>query len=224
MIALRPAAILFGSLLALAASSAGAATSLDFDKVFNDRGEPAQMHFAASYRLGAGEHRVEVWRERELRVRRRTDDAIETLVARPEGSLEWSMSVLDLKRRIRTEVERTNLFRIGHFTDWFALAHSLAHPVGAYTLAALPRGQTPHAAPVAACRWFALAEGTREGARTSKICWSSKHRVALVITDAADVVQWRVTAIDAGPLPDASFAVDDRGFVHNDANHDIQAD
>ena len=206
--------------LALAAPWAGAATSLDFDKVFTDRAEPAQTHYRATYRLGTGEHRIEVWRDRELRVKRRTDDAIETLVARPAGALEWSMTVLDLKHRIRTDVARTNLYRIGHFTDWFALAHSLARPVGPYTLSALPRTDVPSAQPVAACRWFALTQGTH----TSKICWSTRQRVALVITDATDAVQWQVTSIDSRPLPETVFSVDDRGFVRNDANQDIQAD
>lgn len=223
MIEPRPtgvAARLGAALLALSATSAGATKSLDFDQVFNDRAEPKQSHYAATYRLGAAEHRVEVWRDRKLRLKRRTDDALETLVARRAGELEWSMTVLDLRRRLRTDIARTNLYRIGHFTDWFSLAHSLARPVGPYTLSVLPRGDVPRATPVAACRWVALTQGER----TSKICWSVQQRVALVITDDTGVEQWRVTSIDARPLPESAFVFDDRGFVRNDANQDIQAD
>ncbi len=206
--------------IGLAASSASAAVPTEFDRVFTDQGEPTQTHYVASYRLGDGAHRVEVWRDHDRRLRRRTDDAIETLVVRRPGSVEWSMSVLDLRRKIRTEVDRTSLFRIGHFTDWFALSHSLAHPVGAYTLSPLPSDAAPREASIAPCRWWALTQG----ASTSKVCWSSRQHMPLVITDASGVVQWKITALDTRPLADATFALDDRGFVRNDANQDIHAD
>ncbi|MEO7114481.1 MAG: hypothetical protein ABIZ18_01345, partial [Caldimonas sp.] len=82
------------------------------------------------------------------------------------------------------------------------------------------RVDVPPARPVATCRWFALTQGER----VSKICWSARQRIALLITDASDAVQWRVVASDTKPLPDATFTSDDRGFVRNDANRDIQAD
>ena len=109
--------------------------------------------------------------------------------------------------------------RIGHFRDWFGLAHGVAHPVGAYTL-------VPIAAPVhvetsvAACRWYRLTQGER----SSKICWSKAQGLALAITDGDDRVQWRVTSLDAKALSPDIFTIDDRGFVRNDANEDIKAD
>jgi hypothetical protein len=103
------------------------------------------------------------------------------------------MTVLDLKRTIRTDVDRTHLYRIGHFTDWFSLAHSLTRPAASYTLNVLPSAAVPHAVPVEACSWYAL----RQQSRTSKICWSAARRLALLIAaDDDDRVLWKVTALD----------------------------
>jgi len=186
--------------------------------LYND--VPEFAHYVASFRLGDGEHHVEVWRDRSSRVKRRTDDAIETLVLRPAGAVEWSMTVLDLKRHIRTDVARMNLFRIGHVTDWFALAHSLSRPLGPYTLAALSRDAVPSNAPVAPCRWYVLTQAEH----SSRICWSTATRVPLLIVGADGAVQWQITTLDTRPLTAGAFAIDDRGFARNDADRDIEVD
>jgi hypothetical protein len=206
--------------LALSAQSACAGALLDFDRTFNDSREPARSHYVATYRLADGEHRVEVWRDRNLRLKRHTDEAIETYVDRPLGKTEWSMVVLDLKRRIRTDIDRTNLYRIGHFIDWFSLSHSLSRPTGPYELAILPQNAQPPVAPIGACRWYLLTQGSR----TNKICWSAAQGAAFVITDGNDAVRWMLSAIDSHALPAATFAIDDRDFVRNNANEDIEAD
>lgn len=204
---------------ALASLAAHAATQVEFDKAFTDRNEPGQVHYRATYSLDGAEHRIEVWRDRSVSLRRRTDDAIETHVFRPPGEVEWKMVVLDLKRKIRTDVDRTNLYRIGHFTDWFSLAHALTRPIGPYELSAL-REPVTNAAPVAPCRWYLLTQAER----SNKVCWSAAWHVPLVITDRNDKVQWRITEIDSGRLPADAFRIDDRGFVRNNANEDIKAD
>ena len=202
-----------------AAAPAWAGVRLDFDVTFRGAKQPAQAHYVAMYRLADGEHRLEVWRDSDVRLKRHTDAGIETVVTKPAGDAEWAMVVLDLKRRIRTDVGRTNLMRIGHFTDWLALSRLLARPVGAYELTAIghgaPRIETP-----GPCRWYRLAQGSR----ASRICWSEAQQLPFVITDDKVVVQWRVTAFDSRPLPPGTFAIDDRGFVRNDANRDILAD
>ena len=73
----------------------------------------------ASYVVQGQAHRLEVWRDGDVHLKRRTDDRVEIVVLRPAGDTEWKMTVLDLKRRIRTDVDRTNLIRIGRFGDWF---------------------------------------------------------------------------------------------------------
>ena len=210
------------TLLSTAALQAGAtspARGVDFDKAFDIRSQPRQGHFVASYVVQGQSHRLEVWRDGDVRLKRRTDDRVEIVVLRPAGDTEWKMTVLDLKRRIRTDVDRTNLVRIGHFGDWFGQAHGVARPVGAYALAPIAApANTP--APAAACRWYLLTQGER----SSKICWSKALGRALAITPDEDHVQWQVTSVDAKPLPPDAFAIDDRGFVRNDANEDIKAD
>ena len=206
----------------MAAQHAGAASptrDVDFDQAFDIRSQPRHSHFVASYVVQGQSHRLEVWRDGDVHLRRRTDDRVEIVVARPAGDSEWNMTVLDLKRRIRTDVARTNLIRIGHFGDWFGLAHGVAHPVGAYALKPIA-APADAPAPAAACRWYRLTQGER----SSKICWSKAHGLALAITDAEDRLQWRVTSIDAKSLTPDAFAIDDRGFVRNDANEDIKAD
>lgn len=200
-------------------ASAFAATQLDFDKTFSDRNEPRQAHYRAIYVLNGSDHQVEVWRDRNVNLKRRTDDAIQTYVFRPPGEVEWKMVVLDLKQKIRTNVDRTNLLRIGHFTDWFSLAHSLTRPSGPYELFAL-HGPAPSASPIAACRWYLLTQGDR----LSKVCWSAAWHVPLLITDRNDKVQWKIIDIRSSPMPAEVFEVNDRGFLHNDANADITAD
>ena len=61
------------------------AATLDFDHVFSTRGEPAATHFEATYLAGGAEHHVEVWRDGERRIRRRTDDKAESFALRTPG-------------------------------------------------------------------------------------------------------------------------------------------
>jgi hypothetical protein len=205
--------------LAFPAMGSFAAGGLDFDKTFNDKGEPRTMHYRAIYSLNGTNHQVEVWRDRDQRLKRRTDDTIETFIFKPAMETEWRMVVLDLKRKIRTDIDRTNLYRIGHFTDWFSLSHSLTRPTGQYRLKALDKpmaGETP----VAPCRWYSM---TRSGWE-SKICWSNAMRLPLLVLGPDETVQWRVTEFDSKPIALIAYQINDHGFVRNDANDDIQAD
>ena len=209
----------FLSLLAVAVATGAQAASLDFDRTFNAKGEPRQLHYQASYMLNGQAHTTESWRDGERHLKRRTDDRIETHVFKPERAPEWRMVVLDLQRKIRTDIDRTNLLRIGHFTDWFSLAHALARPVGTYQLlllsdtASMPKS-------VASCRWYGLTRSDVE----SRICWSNTLRLPLLITDNERHVQWQVTAVNTRTLPATAFGIDDAGFVHNNANDEIQSD
>ena len=194
--------------------------SLDFDRTFDARGEPASVHYRARYTLAGQAHEVEVWRDGAERLKRRTDGRFETYVTRPKGEAEWQMVVLDLHRRLRTDVARTNLYRIGNFSDWFGLANSLSRPSGGYMLVAAAGAPSVNENPIAACKWYTL---TRSGV-ASKVCWSRAERVPLMVADRDGHVQWRIVAIDRAAPAAATFAMHDDGFVRNDANRDIQAD
>ncbi|MDW3686969.1 hypothetical protein RA280_35580 [Cupriavidus sp. CV2] len=211
-------------LAALAVASAFAlpvcaADSLKFDQVFDTRGEPSALHFQVSYASAGSEHRLEVWREGLLRLRRRSDQDVDSFITRPAGSAEWSMSVLDHQRKIHTRISRTNLFRLGNFSDWFDLAHGLKRPMGPYRLrtAAAPGG-APKA--IDRCDWYVLEAGEAGSA----VCWSERFCLPLLMLDQQGHVIWRTTAIAIGPLPSDVFDIKDGGYVLNDANADIEPD
>lgn len=195
------------------------AAGLDFDKTFNDKGESRQLHYQATYSLDGKTHQVDIWRDRNQQLKRRTDDAVETFIFKPAKQTEWSMIVLDLKRKIRTDIDRTNLYRIGHFTDWFSLSHSLSRPTAQYQLSTTT---TPvlEEKPISACTWYSLSRNNQE----SKICWSKNLHLPLVIADHNNQVQWRVTNANTKNIAASAFQIQDQGFVRNNANEDIQAD
>ncbi|WP_426265360.1 hypothetical protein [Sphingomonas sp. PWP1-2] len=196
-----------------------AASSLSFDRVFTAAGEPAAVHYQLLYRSHDGVHRMEVWRVGDHQVKRVTDKAVISLATHRTGEAGYRLTIFDLKRRIATQIDRANLYRVGNFTDWFDLTHGLRHPNGPYTLAA---GPAPAGMPrsVAPCAWYRLAEGPR----TSSICWDARRRVPLLIAVGDKEPIWRLLEIDTKPAPAGTFTVDTRGFTINDANHDIERD
>jgi hypothetical protein len=199
--------------------AATSASALDFDQTFNTKGEPRQLHFIATYRLGETMHEVEQWRDGDGRLLRRADHAVETFAFRKNRDEEFSLVVLDLRKKIRTDVDRTSLARLGQVTDWFSLSHALKQPAGEYELSTIAP-PTISAKPVQRCDWYRLKQGVSE----SRICWSRSMRLPLMILGAADRIEWQVTRIDAGPLPAGAFDIRDQGFVRNDAAREIKGD
>jgi hypothetical protein len=217
---LRPGLRLAALLCAAAAApQVVAAAPLTFEAVFGSKGEPAALHYQATFVSRGAEHRLEVWRDGDRQVRRRSDDAVETYAFHDPGTVDFRMSVLDLKRRIHTRIDRDNLYRLGNFTDWFDLTHGLKHPRGPYQLAP-GRAAAGTPAPLESCRWYELTEGSR----VTRICWSSRDRIPVLIQTAGGEVVWRITAVDRSPVPAATFEIHDAGFVRNDANADIEND
>lgn len=195
------------------------AKDLGFDRVFSDQGEPNSLHYQGVYINQSGEHALEVWRDGQQRLKRRTDDNIETYITRHSGDAEYKMWVLDLKKKINTRIDRTNLYRIGNFTDWFDLAHGLRHPKGEYHLAsAAAPANVPKA--VEACKWFDLTQQEH----TTHICWSEHSRLPLQIVAEDGRMVWQVKKLDRQALSSEIFVIHDAGFIRNDANQDIEPD
>lgn len=210
-------------LLALAPASGQAAKAprpLTFNQVFSAKGEPAFLHYQVLFASNGAVHRMELWRDRDRRIKRVTDQALVTYATRKAGDVGYTLKVLDLKRRISTLIDRTNLYRIGSFTDWYDLSHGLRHPKGAYRLVAAQAAPAGMPRIARTCRWYDLIEGPR----TTHICWDDQVKLPLLIAPASGPPVWRVTAIDQRSIPAATFLADDRGFIHNDANRDIEAD
>lgn len=212
-----------GLRLAVLCAAAGCwpahADALRFEQAFDVSREPATLHYQAAYSAGGMLHRVEVWRDGDRRVRRRTDGRVEVHASRDAGSDDFALSLLDLQKRIHTSVSRSNLYRIGSFIDWFDLAHGLRHPKGAYQLAgiAAPPGA---GMPLQPCSWFELAQN----GQASRICWSAHDQVPMLIVSGDGNVVWRIDALEQGPIAPEVFAIRDDGFLRNDANQDIEPD
>jgi len=210
------------ALLALASApglAAEAPRPLSFDRTFSAAGEPAFLHYQVLFASNGSVHRMELWRDHDRHIKRVTDTALVTYATRKGKDAGYTLKVLDLKRRISTVIERTNLYRIGAFTDWYDLGHGLRHPKGAYRLVA---AKAPAGMPSIgrACRWYDLVEGPR----TTHVCWDETLRLPLLIAPASGPPIWRVTSVDQRATPAATFVADDRGFIKNDANRDIEAD
>lgn len=204
---------------AAAVSFAAHAKDLTFEQAFSTKGESAATHFQATFVTQGGEHRLEVWRDGERRIKRRSDDAAESYAVRQAGSPEFRLSILDLKKKIHTDIDRSNLYRIGNFTDWFDLGHGMRHPKGNYRLvhADAPDGAVTSIAP---CNWFDLIQD----AHVTHICWSAKNRLPLLMLADDGRVLWRITHVDHQPISARTFEIHDEGFVRNDANEDIERD
>lgn len=207
------------ALFAVLATAARPAEPLKFDRVFDPRGEPAQLRYTAAFTSGGADHRLSVWRDGDRRVKRVTDEALETYAVRKPGEAAFHMDVLDRRKHIHTRIDRTNLYRVGAFIDWFDLTHGLRHPKGIYQLAT---GSAPTAAlkPLCPCRWYDLTQG----GRAVHVCWSREVRLPLLIVSAEGRTMWRITALDRRPIPPATFKIHDAGYVRNDANRDIESD
>ena len=210
---------MLGTALAAGQVEAGA-NAQHFEQVFQTPGEPASLHYQASFFRDGKQHHMEVWRDGNTRLKRRTDDAVETYVTHASKGPDFELTVLDLKRKILTRIGRDNLYRIGNFTEWFDLAHGLKFPVGDYALA--PTIQAPQAAPkpYAPCRWYELTQGHR----ITRICWSGTAHLPMLMLDGDGTLLWQITQLER-PWKDASvFKINDEGFVRNDANQDIDRD
>uniref|UniRef100_C6BNR8 Uncharacterized protein n=1 Tax=Ralstonia pickettii (strain 12D) TaxID=428406 RepID=C6BNR8_RALP1 len=150
-------AALLCSVLAPAAAAGRPAGT--FESVFQSGDEPAALFYRAEFTGSDGVHVLQVWRDGQVRLRRKTDEVLDTYVVRNSADpLEYQMTVVDYRKRITTRIDRNNLIRLGHFSDWFDLAHGLRHPVGEYRLAPT---SAPAGAPIpaSACRWYVLSQG-----------------------------------------------------------------
>lgn len=206
------------ALLALGVA-AHADGGLRFEDTFRPDAGRAPLHYRARYLARGGEHTLEAWLDAGVRLKRVTDGVLEIHAERDPGAAEFRMTALDLQRRIATRVDRTNLYRIGQFTDWFELAQGLRQPRGDYRLARVA-APVPAIAALQDCEWYELAQD----GHASRICWSPSLRLPLLVVSAQGQPLWRVTEVDRHPIPAQQFDLDDRGFVRNDANEDISGD
>jgi hypothetical protein len=194
-----------------------AADTLSFEQAFQSGTEPASLHYTASYEDARGHHELEVWRQGEQKLRRRTDASIDLYATADADDVD--LVTLDHTRHRRTDISRSSLYQLGHFIDWFGLAHSLNKPTQAYSLQRAT-GFSVQEAPLATCDWYALQIESRQ----SLICWSAAYRIPVQIADAAGKLQWRLTEVDTAAIAGNVFTINDKGYVRLDAENELKSD
>lgn len=209
-------------LCAIAQGAVAGKTSLQFDKIFKAANEPASISYRANFTAPDGAiHSLQVWRDGQLHLRRKTDDTIDTYVIRHQTDLsKYQMIIVDYKQHITTKINRDNLIHLGAFNDWFDMAHGLRHPKSGYQLIST---DSPKEAPkpISDCQWYALSQQ----ADTHRICWSQKEHLPLIIwSDHHAKAVWQISEVSHQRIGKDIFILHDNGFVRNDANADITGD
>jgi hypothetical protein len=214
-------AALFPALTLAAGAAAAEDKAPTWDEVFSLRNAPKGVHLKATYADGKGaSHDLEIWRDGDRRLRRRTDTKLD-LFAEKTVSSDYAFRLVDLENKRIFEVNRTNLYRIGVFTDWPALAGILVRPRGPHALRreARPVERTP----AGECRWIQL---TVQAGGSKSICWSDRFKVPLVIQTPAPpggtaTTLFQVKQIEA-KVPEARiWKVPAEGFLLVSADQDI---
>jgi hypothetical protein len=221
---MRPSRVLAAGLLWLIGVAAARAEDAggNWERAFPIAAAPPQVHFRARYTDEAGRaHRLEVWRQSDVRLRRTTDRAIDLYVEKsPSG--EYAYRLIDHERKLLINADRTALYRIGVFSDWTSLAHVLEVPRGKY--AVRPASRQSPASLRGECGWQHL-ERSLPAASASDVCWSSRWGLPLEIAIANDAGASRFSIEEVGtfaPGPEI-FAIARDGLVEIDAGSEEEA-
>lgn len=214
---------LFLAGMLLAAPLAHAKTlSPQWDRVFATRHAPANVYFKATYLDRRGNpHQQEVWRQGSQRLRRKTDTRLDLYVDKAQDG-DYRYQLVDHTRQMLIHVNRTNLYRIGVFSDWAGLAHVVKAPQATYRLTRLERGVEKTAN--GSCSWVGL-ESDAPAKSVNEICWSEKWGLPLLIRAQNRGGQWvnQFTMQDIHTFtPKAGiFKVSRKGLMEIDANEEI---
>jgi hypothetical protein len=205
---------------------AGQTTMLSWEEAFpvqaaKDEDVYLDAHFVGS---DGTRHRLQVWRRGTDFLHRRTDEALDLYLEKANADADYSYRLFDHQRRLEIAVNRSHLYRIGVFSDWFGLAHIVDRPKTQFTVRA--------AQPLAGerrsdCSWRLLVRGSGSSSDRSRICWSSKWGVPLVIRGQSANGQWtdQLTVERVGDKAIASdgFALPTKseGYAYFDAGKEI---
>jgi len=186
-----------------------------WQRTFAAKRAPKNVFFRATYEEPSGRsHELRAWRDGGERLRRDTDGKMSLYVRRGAAG-ELAFDLVDRVQNMKVQVSRTNLYRVGVFADWSALATNLSEPRGArYELAATDKVETRKAG--GECRWITL-----RAAESQEICWSEAWGVPLAIRQAGRET-FRVEEISS--KVDASVFTLPEGLFVVDANEDMGGD
>ena len=131
-------------------------------------GAPTRLYLKAHYLDGKGQtHQLVMWRDGD-RLRRDTDEKLSLYVTHGRDD---RFRVVDKGRKIAYDVRRTNLYRIGTFTDWSSLTTLVHEPANAPPLA--KSGEPALTTQAGVCRWRVAPD--------RRYCWSSSWQLPLLV-------------------------------------------
>ena len=216
-------ALVFGLVcLGSAAAVRAQDATLDWKAAFPIAAAPSQVHFRAIYRDGFDRaHELEMWRQADFRLRRRTDGSIDLYVEK-SASGEYEYRLVDHHRNILIRADRTALYRIGVFSDWIGLAHVLNIPRGEYRIT--PSARQSQASLRGECVWRRLELKLPSSAAT-EICWSPQWGLPLEIgIGGNDGFQSHFSVEEVGSFSNAPevFAIARDGLIEIDAGLDAE--
>jgi hypothetical protein len=198
-----------------------AAVPLEWDRMFSLASAPAFVHAQAHY-LDAkgGTHTLDLLRQGDRRLVRKTDHAIELFVERKAGG-EQAYALADLARARLIQVSRTNLHRIGVLSDFASLAGLVARPATAHLLTASARPLEKSR--LGSCRWLHVEITAPPGQPAREICWSERWKLPFHIEVASPTGWSRVLEVDQvdGLADPRAFRVDPSAFTVVHADDDI---
>ena len=189
----------------------------NWERNFPTRAAPENVYFKARYADARGRmHDLQVWRQGDLRLRRKTDEAINLYVEKNDDG-EYLYRLVDHARRLLIRVDRSSLYRMGTFSDWAGLAHVLNAPRGEYTVTGLGTGVQLLAA--GECTWMQLEIATPPG-EASRICWSEAWGLPLEIrTRQGDkwALQFSIAEVRSFEPSVATFTIEKNDLIERDA-------
>lgn len=208
-------------------SSPPAQGTLAWEEAFDTSAAPPSVHFRGSYTDGKGtadgrrtadgkakEHRFEVWREKDARIVRNTDDRL-VLYAERAADGSYVYKLVDKARRLLIDVRQENLYRLGRFSDWTSLSTMLQKPSQAYRIVDMKRTEKAN---LGACQWFRVEIGPK----VEEVCWSKTWGLPVTMREAGaqQGFRFKIDAADRQPNA-AAFRIDDKGLVAIHADEDI---
>jgi hypothetical protein len=162
-------------------------------------------------------HVLQLWREGGRQLTRLTDRSVMITVTR-NSSDEDSYQVYDLKRKTVIDADRSQLYRIGIFTDWMGMAHVLSKPQRTtYAITVMqPATQTTA---WGLCHWYKLSLPDQDD---REICWSTAWALPLLIRQHQQPV-FNVSAL-SNTAPDSFTGITRQAYTRIDINDDIDSD
>jgi len=193
----------------------------EWGKAFATKSAPENVYFRARYLDQTGKsHQLQVWRQADLHLRRRTDDLLDLYLDKnADGN--YNYRLVDYARQVIISTDRANLLRMGIISDWFGLAHVLNFPRGNYTIT--PRQET--ATMPNKCTWYQLEITSSRS--SSRICWSDQWGLPLSIqartNDSEWTTQFTVEDIHTFQPAPGTFDVPRNSFLQIEAAPDNNA-